>query len=845
MKDINVLLIQELPARLQKKAKDLFALLDVPPEARGLRIVMKVFDELVNHLVTSSIATIAAFGAEWQSVTREIRSLLESLANEYPSLDIRSTQGFCSDNPIYAALLSYPFAHGMAKVRLHVLGFIVFCLETQRGTLSSGQRYESCLAFRKFFRSADIGLMTHLTAASETPQQLAREMQGLIDPDGEFAFLMANEHTKNLIRLFKGDMYAGSPRKNKHTRQGGPRFTSELTRRDTVEVVSDSRSGTAARKIISIHSGVSRDDEAAVPDIESGMAVRETLEVQYAEDISTETDNPKLDRDRMQQAIRSRTLNHQIARANQHLVDQTNELTPFEFYLLFRELMLLPVSDVTCPIPATALAAQITVMLCGSVPLDSVTDFRWAARNRDDTTQHIALWKKGGEWQGQIHRATLIPRQEAVLYYPGWEEGTRKINPQLVLPLPVWAADILGHWREKQNLTRWHQSKLFDWDTMLVQKAIRNWLRSLRRKYKGARITVSRVEKYFLQRAIQERDIHRLEAAIMFERKLHSIATPLHYSALGTPLIQEKYRNLCQQLEREVETERIAQMEESFFRLFEVDQMTLLVSVNTNESDPHAGSQLVPLRHDARALVNGLAEAVQLGSERYREHGDIVRFHNIYTLYCVVYFLWASGWRATRCLVPDIRLLDLESGCLYISDKDQPNGARTRLVWLPQDCLLQMNYYFQHLDALNSHLLAINPALSDEARQLLDRAMQPHHQLARVARRIEKRDQSPFFFLSGDKDHLRVVSTTEVKKRIAYLFPHLDNTHRQYMRTDLFTAGLDEAFLEAWMGHAVCGRESYAPFSTMSLRQYRIQSTNKVEQVLSGLGWQSIRSVIT
>src|SRR5699024_10383751 len=98
---------------------------------------------------------------------------------------------------------------------------------------------------------------------------------------------------------------------------------------------------------------------------------------------------------------------------------------------------------------------------------------------------------------------------------------------------------------------------------------------------------------------------------------------------------------------------------------------------------PDDGTKLAQETGFYHYYVRDLLAALSYTRSRRHEPAFTVAFHNIYTTYCISMLAAATGYRAVKHPLQDIRALDYETGWLVISDKDFADHRHTRLVWVP------------------------------------------------------------------------------------------------------------------------------------------------------------------
>jgi len=154
-----------------------------------------------------------------------------------------------------------------------------------------------------------------------------------------------------------------------------------------------------------------------------------------------------------------------------------------------------------------------------------------------------------------------------------------------------------------------------------------------------------------------------------------------------------------------------------------------------------------------------------------------------------------------------------------ISDKDGPDFYNSRLVWLPEILINQLEKYREHRKVIRSYLLNNNANLS----------------------RLESLPE--LFFLKYDFLIEPVRPLTLAPK----LKPILDlpvNTNRRFLRSYLKTKRCPIEVIDAFMGHWGRGEEPWGEYSTISYLLIIQELKKYIPPLLNALGFKVIRSRI-
>ena len=223
------------------------------------------------------------------------------------------------------------------------------------------------------------------------------------------------------------------------------------------------------------------------------------------------------------------------------------------------------------------------------------------------------------------------------------------------------------------------------------------------------------------------------------------------------------------------------------------------------------GARLCMKLSAVQASISSLKAAIE-ECRSIRDAKEFERFHNLYTVWVVLWFGYATSMRAIR--TPYIRLeeIDEPTGFTFLSDKDDDAGHKTRLTWVPPAVYKQMKAYSDHLSAL----------ASDNSE-------------------VCKWHEPCFFLEKGKPIEVRPKTLSQKMWPFWKLPP---NSHRKYLRHELGSKGCPQEVTNAWLGHAFQGEEIWGPHSSLSYSEYRSNLDKYLLPILEELGWELMTSPI-
>lgn len=202
----------------------------------------------------------------------------------------------------------------------------------------------------------------------------------------------------------------------------------------------------------------------------------------------------------------------------------------------------------------------------------------------------------------------------------------------------------------------------------------------------------------------------------------------------------------------------------------------------------------------------------------------LIQFHNQFTYYTLKLFQFCSGYRAVNDPIEDINLIDVQTGFIAISDKDNDAYSQSRIVPLPPRCLEQLAAYALHVNNLSKHT----------------NNSQLHKHLSVIFQHPDKTKFGFLFYLDENQNPVRALS--EQMKHLA--IHHLpNNIYRHFLRTELQKAGIPAELISYFLGHWMIGEEPFQKFSTFSPLAFSEEIRSVTQRLTVETGWTVQRGV--
>jgi hypothetical protein len=368
-------------------------------------------------------------------------------------------------------------------------------------------------------------------------------------------------------------------------------------------------------------------------------------------------------------------------------------------------------------------------------------------------------------------------------------QGLREAKASIELPDPF---DLAHLFRPLVKIPTEDAAPLFQTDIKTLEKALRQWLKSYS---PDGRITLAKIASMLWHNLYSEQGDPTIASCITGE--LHHLArVRLFYTTPDISMLQGIYLSVTSRIARYFSTQLGR----------EPNSTAGLIAPEDSRPSGAVGARLCPTPAAVSAYICSLKEALTNAS-RYSDRTEFCRYHNLYTLYTLQFFAYATTCRAI--VTPYLRLEQIHPTrrIAPLSDKDDEFAHKTRLIWIPDALWQQMHSYAKHLDALRPQLNCAKNSVYWEPCFFLDPQFKP------VAARPK-----------------------EIEKHLHELIRIKPNTHRRFLRTELIERRCPPEVIDAFLGHWQQGEEPYGPFSSFSARSYVETLRTYLEPLLAEIG---------
>lgn len=167
-----------------------------------------------------------------------------------------------------------------------------------------------------------------------------------------------------------------------------------------------------------------------------------------------------------------------------------------------------------------------------------------------------------------------------------------------------------------------------------------------------------------------------------------------------------------------------------------------------------------------------------------------------------------------------------ETNFAVISDKDDEEFYNSRIIWLPDCCMQQLDLYHEHLDLFYEWLFFYDQKLFYQVREEV------------VTGRHKDRCNPSLFVIWKNKDNpLQPKVMKHLVNNVRYDLP--GNANRHYLRTRLLARRCPVEIIDAFMGHWSRGLECpWGRFSGLSPLDYRQELSHHIVGLMKEDGWK-------
>ena len=243
------------------------------------------------------------------------------------------------------------------------------------------------------------------------------------------------------------------------------------------------------------------------------------------------------------------------------------------------------------------------------------------------------------------------------------------------------------------------------------------------------------------------------------------------------------------------------------------------------------GNDRTPEATSVATLVEALRKRLERSESSNR--AELIDRHNQLSAYTALGFAMATGARAVRIPVPDLRAIHQRTGTLALQEKDRADGAHARMVVLPQVVRDQIEAYRAHVLRLFAALPELPMEIKVAASKYSDRS---RYNAASYALDL----RHTLFFLD-EHGQPQEWTGARVRQHCDELCPGhwpVDNAGRHLLRSFLANQGCPATLINTHLGHWHRGEESWGAASAMDPVAYRREILPYLDRLMGELRYQ-------
>ncbi len=324
----------------------------------------------------------------------------------------------------------------------------------------------------------------------------------------------------------------------------------------------------------------------------------------------------------------------------------------------------------------------------------------------------------------------------------------------------------------------------------------------LKKMPEGSRVTLTRIS-HFLFNLLIDQTGGDLTSACLITAKHHFLGrTSLYYATYDRSKLVNTYvkavKTYCELINLECHSQ-----------LFDIP------TLNPKQENIWVGSDFCPTTKSVQNLVSHLKLQI---TKRPKTNNlkNIIKYHNAFTIYTQQMIAYATGIRAIKNPFANQDDIDWHSGLASISDKDDEHLYHSRIAWLPEVVIKQLEHFIQHRKLIIQQAKKIDKGL--------------------------RTSDLPFFFLLNEDFEPLDLKPSSLSPYLNTVFPLPANVNRRYVRSQLAGKGCPVEIIQCFMGHWARGEEPWSKHSSFSFAEYLRQIRKFIPPILKELRWQARKS---
>ena len=367
--------------------------------------------------------------------------------------------------------------------------------------------------------------------------------------------------------------------------------------------------------------------------------------------------------------------------------------------------------------------------------------------------------------------------------------------------------------QEHKNCSRYLFSKKLEVYQLMVSK-----FTSLVNRRHATRLYPNRISDYLFNAIEMHPGADLTTAMYIVGREQFLGRNPSYYTAITTSKLQSIYQDVCKSIRDShfKERPRAGQVK--------VDNVS---SPHLNSHSDYIGSPFCPTPTTVQGLTAALKESLAKAATSPTGIMKLLRLHNSMTRYTAFMIAYGTGFRAVRDPFLSAAEIDWKTGFAVLSDKDNEDGYNSRLIWIPPECLQQLQLFKEHQQNLLCRLAILVPNVQSRLK----------------SRRKRTPKRFMFYTMPGNVQEGYLAKSLSPKllgQKLRDIFALPINASRHYLRSTMLERGCSVEVINAFMGHFERGEEPWGKFSGLSPITYRNALDFFLIPLMRDDGWEAM-----
>jgi len=338
---------------------------------------------------------------------------------------------------------------------------------------------------------------------------------------------------------------------------------------------------------------------------------------------------------------------------------------------------------------------------------------------------------------------------------------------------------------------------------------IKEFLCALNLKY-GCRITLDRISNFVFDSITNQQGSDITYAMLITGRTSYVGMNPLYYTAVSNHVLTRVFQKTCKSIAKNTRSE-----------IGNNKRNRITKSRLINNTSMY-GARIRPENIEVKRLCSSLADAIKISKS-----DGIIATHNAMTIYTSAFINFATGYRAVGDASFHLNEIDFATGFAVISDKDSVDEHHSRLIWIMDECIKQIQTYRAHLHFVLEFAALKLPKIYNLLNSDLLSAKQ------------DGKASIPGLFIIKE-NKIVALSPSIYESYFPDSYPYPANAHRHFLRSNLLEMGCPSDVLNAFMGHWETGQEPWSGFSTLGPMDYKDAIAPLLTELLTPCGWKVI-----